>query len=403
MAESAQAYAYTAIDERGRKVRGAISAASEDGAFLQLKRSGLTPLRLSVTSSGPSGAGPRKGLGDRQTADFLSDLAALLKAGADLRSALSILGGRGDGAVDQLCRQLAEAIGGGEAIDHAFAQALPQRYAFVAALIAAGEASGDLAGGMRRAGEMLAARMKLRDQLVSTLSYPAFVLVSTIAAFLVIVLFLVPSLAPLVGESTDNPGGVLPFLLAFSKFLRENSLSLGVMFVVAALAVGFAAWSGALAKTVDRLLLQGLLRRTACALVYGAFSIALGDMLAAGSPMTQALRLAVNVVRSPLARERLKPVLAAVREGERLSDSLSKVQGFPPAVVRLAVVGESSGALGPMLARAGRLEEENALRRIEAGGRILGPAAIVLLGGMVGLLMAGLLTGIQEIGDTALR
>jgi type II secretory pathway component PulF len=401
MSDPARSYAYTAIDNRGRKVRGAISATSEDRAFLQLKQSGLTPLRLAITAK-PSAAASGSA-NDRQVADFLSDLAALLKAGADLRSALSILGGREDGALARLCRQLAEAIGGGEAVDRAFVRALPQRYAFVAALIAAGEASGDLAGGLRRAGDMLAARIKLRDQLVSTLSYPAFVLASTVAAFLVIILFLVPSLAPLVEESGQNPGGALPLLLALSDFLRENSLALGVAFGIAALGLGLAAWSGALTKTIDRALLLGPLRRTVGALVYGAYSIALGDMLAAGSPMTQSLRLAANVVRSPLARERLKPVAASVREGERLSDGLSKIDGFPPAIVRLAIVGESSGALGPMLARAGRLEEENALRRIEAGGRILGPAAIVLLGGMVGLLMAGLLTGIQELGDTALR
>ncbi len=56
-----------------------------------------------------------------------------------------------------------------------------------------------------------------------------------------------------------------------------------------------------------------------------------------------------------------------------------------------------------MLARAGELEEEAALRRIEAAGRLIGPALIVVLGGVIGLLMGGLLSGVTQIGDSALR
>jgi type II secretory pathway component PulF len=56
-----------------------------------------------------------------------------------------------------------------------------------------------------------------------------------------------------------------------------------------------------------------------------------------------------------------------------------------------------------MLARAGKLEEDAAIRRMEAFGRVLGPALIVLLGAFIGTLMAGLLSGVSQIGDTALQ
>ena len=66
-------------------------------------------------------------------------------------------------------------------------------------------------------------------------------------------------------------------------------------------------------------------------------------------------------------------------------------------------MGEASGALGAMLARAGQMEEDAAIRRIEAAGRILRPALIVVLGALIGLLMAGLLSGISQLGDAALQ
>ena len=82
-------------------------------------------------------------------------------------------------------------------------------------------------------------------------------------------------------------------------------------------------------------------------------------------PMSETLRLAIRAVGSPLAKKRLEPVLHQVRQGEALSAALERVRGFPSAISRLAAVGEATGSLGQMLTRAGRLEEEAAIRRIE--------------------------------------
>jgi type II secretory pathway component PulF len=126
-------------------------------------------------------------------------------------------------------------------------------------------------------------------------------------------------------------------------------------------------------------------------------------MLTAGAPMSETLRLAVRSLRSPLARRNLEPVLHAVRQGQALSDSLRTVPGFPISIAQLAAVGEATGALGPMLVRSGKLEEEAGLSRIETLGQLLGPILIVGLGGLVGVLMASLLSGVSQLGQSALQ
>ena len=92
-----------------------------------------------------------------------------------------------------------------------------------------------------------------------------------------------------------------------------------------------------------------------------------------------------------------------MRQGQSLSDVLGRVPGFPLSIVRLAAIGEVSGALGSAMARAGKLEEESAIRRIEAIGRLIGPVLIIVLGGLIGLLMGGLLSGVTQLGDAALQ
>jgi type II secretory pathway component PulF len=407
MAEAEQLFSYVAIDAAGKRVKGQLTARDDGGAFERLKRDGLAPISLRAARRGRSkdaGGDRAKVLTERETAELLADLAALLKAGADMRSALGIIGARSDRpSVRAAARTLTAAISGGAALDQTFSNSLGKNQTFVGALVAAGEAAGDLAGGLQRGADMLQSRLRLQDQLVSTLSYPAFVFISTIAAVGVILLFVVPSLAPLVDEAGAHPPVTLSLMIAASNGLRQNALLLGGLAIALVIGAAIAGGLDLLTGPIERMLLDGPARRTTSGLVFGAFAIALGNMLAAGAPMSEALRLAVRSVRSGAARARLEPVAHAVRNGQPLSTALQAVRPFPSAIIRLVAVGEASGALGAMLARAGQMEEDAAIRRIEAAGRILGPALIVVLGGMIGLLMAGLLSGVSQLGDAALN
>lgn len=404
MAEPNRRYRYTGIEASGRRVRATIAAPNETAAYERLRRDGVTPVKIQAARGEPSelktgGAN----LSDRETAELLMNLAELLSAGADIRSALGILGARAERpAVREVCRKLAAQIGGGEAVDQAFSRSLARSNAFVSALIAAGEASGDLPGGLRRGGELLESRVRLREQLVSTLSYPMFVLVSTIAAAAVILLFVVPSLAPLAEEGGGQAPVVLATMIAVSLGFRSHMALIVGGLIAGLVALVAAGRAGLLSDPLDRFLHLGPGRKIMSGLTFGGFAIALGGMLTSGAPMTDALRLAIRGVNSKVARLRLEPVAQAVRQGQSLSVALQAVVGFPGAITRLAAVGEASSALGPMLARSGKLEEQAAIRRIEAGARMLGPILIVGLGAMIGLLMGGLLSGVTELGHAAL-
>lgn len=403
MAREALVFDYVAIDETGRRVKGTLAAQSDGGAFEQLKRQGFAPIRIRQAQGASPDAGKGRVLNDREAADLLSDLAALLHAGADMRTALAVIGAKAERAsVRSTCRDLSADISGGGALDQAFGRRLP-RHPFVPALVAAGEAAGNLAGGLQRAAEMLGSQIRLRDQLVSVLSYPAFVLATATVAVGIILFFVIPALGPLVEQPGADPPLLMKILIGASNGLRSNALTIGILAVLTIGGLITAFRLGLMARTIDRLTLDGPFRRTARALVFGGFAIALGNVLASGAPMGEALRLAIRSVRSDVARRRLEPVAQAVRQGGSLSDVLGRTTGFPQSIARLAAIGEASGALGVTLARAGKLEEESALRWIETVGRLIGPVLIVILGGLIGLLMGGLLSGVSHLGDSALQ
>jgi type II secretory pathway component PulF len=382
-------------------VRGAITATGEDAAFRRLRAAGLSPVRLTPRRSGlrkPVGAG----LSERECIELVANLGHLLSAGADMRTALSILGARAAKGTALVCRTLGAEIGGGASLDVCFARVSREHGVFIGAMVSAGEAGGDLAGGLARAAEIIDTRAKLRRKLSATMAYPAFVLASSVAAVVALLLFVIPSLAPLVRDSDAPPPVSLRLMLMASDALQAHLFAVELALVLTIAGLLFSHRSGLLGRFTDRLLLTGPTRRTAAGIAFGSFAVVLGGMLTAGTPMSDALRLSLRSVRSSLARERLDPIVQQVREGQSLSRALEDVRGFPEAIWSLTAVGEASGSLGPMLVRSGKLEEEASLGRIEAVGQLLGPALIIALGGLVGLLMAGLLSGVSQLGQSTL-
>lgn len=403
MASAPVQFSYVALDGAGRRVRGTTLAPDEKTAFIRLQAEGFMPIRVKAVAGAESAASGPANLSDRDLAGLLSDLSALLAAGADIRAAFGIIGGKGaTRTLQAFARSLAGDISGGDTMDRAFSRRLATRHAFVSALVSAGEIGGDLPGSLERGAEILRGRIAIRDQLVSVMSYPAFVLVTAIAAVLIILTLVVPAIAPLAETPGSDPGLALKTMLGLSEFLRSNALLLAAVAAGGVIALGVLAAGGQLARWGDRVFMDGPAARAAGQLAYGSFAIALGGILSAGAPMGDALRLSLRTVRSPTARSRLDPVASAVRQGETLSIALERVRGFPPSIARLTLIGEESGKLGPMLIRAGRLEEQAAIRWIEASSRILGPALIVFLGALIGLLMAALLSGVTGLGEAAL-
>jgi type II secretory pathway component PulF len=385
-------------------VKGVVTAAGEGGAFERLRANGFAAVSLTPAVARPQAKVKPVRLSDADTVDLVGNLGHLLAAGADIRTALGILAARAPRRqVTTLCKALTTEIGGGAALDVTFETLFVRHGAFIGAMVAAGEASGDLAGGLARAAEIIDSRAKLRAKLGGTLAYPSFVLVSTIAAVLALLLFVIPSLAPLVdGSGTPAPAS-LALMMSASALLRENGYPLAIVLAAGAVVALLAQRAGLLGRLTDRILLDGPTRRTAAGVLFGGFAIVVGGMLSAGAPMSDTLRLAVRSLGSPAARRRLEPAQIAVRQGQSLSQALDEVKAFPTSIAKLAAVGEATGSLGPMLVRGGKLEEEAAVARIERLGQLLGPAMIVGLGGLVGLLMAGLLSGVSQLGQSALQ
>lgn len=397
-------YRYKAVQPNGRPCQGQVLASSEADAYARLKADNLSPLSIRPVAQSVSagqkarhwGLSVRKGLTDQDLEDIFRNLAVLLRAGADIRTALGVLG-QETGAV----RQVSQAILGGSSLDLALASVIPAPLAHLRGLIAAGEARGDIASGLDSAANVLAMRRKIRQQLFEALSYPAFVFVSAVAAISIILLIVVPAIAPLLQDGGQKLPIYFSIIFAVSLGLQNGwpFLLAGIAVIVVAIGLG---WRfGGLRAWLDRWLLNGPVGSFARPLVFGSYARALGESLQSGASIIEALRLCQRSLANGEARKRTEIVTTMVRQGRTLSEALRQVAGMPQPIIRLCEVGEASSTLGAMLMRGGEREEAGALARIDKSSKLLGPLLIMALGALIGGLMAGVLTALTDIGTAS--
>ena len=198
-------FAYRAVGTDGKTRRGEVTANSEVDAFARLRGDNLSPSSLKIVENRSAAEDSvrrflpgRKRMSEAEIEALLGSLAILLRAGADIRTALNVL------ADDRPeLKAVTQKILGDASVELSLSPMFTRANAHLGALIAAGEVRGDLPSGLEAAASVIATRRKIRQQLFEALSYPAFVFVTAIAALFVILLVVVPAIAPLLSE-TDH-------------------------------------------------------------------------------------------------------------------------------------------------------------------------------------------------------
>ena len=217
-----------------------------------------------------------------------------------------------------------------------------------------------------------------------------------------VVVFLVTYVVPQVASVFASSKRALPLLtvvmLAISSFLRNWGFVL-----LALIAAGFGGLRVMLRNEDFRerfdagwlgLPLAGRLSRG-----YNAarFAGTLAMLAGAGVPILKALQAAAETLSNRAMRADAMEALAQVREGAPLASALSTKKRFPGLLAMFARLGEQTGQLPEMLARAARQLGTEVQRRAMAMATILEPLLIVVMGALVMLIVLAVLLPIIQL------
>jgi type IV pilus assembly protein PilC len=391
-------FAYRAVDADGRISSGNLDAANAIDLELRLKRLGLDLVTFDAVKR--SAAARTRHVTRPELVTFCFHLSQLLNAGVSIIEALTDLRDSVDNAgFRQVVASILEDIEGGQKLSEAMAN---HPYVFdtvFVALVRAGEQSGQLTNVL----DQLADNLKWQDEIASqarrAMTYPTIVLVVIVSVIFVLMIFLVPQLAATFKTLVPKLPRETEMLVAISNaFVKWWYLMLGIP---AALAAG--AWI--LARTNDRvqhaldelslkLPVLGPIRQK---IILARFSTIFAMLYRSGISVLECIHICEKVVGNRLMEEGLQRVGRSISEGQGISQAFLATKLFPPLVLRMLRVGESTGGLDAALLNVSYFYNRQVRDNIDRMQQLLGPATTVVLGLLIVAILYSIFLPIYDV------
>jgi type IV pilus assembly protein PilC len=315
----------------------------------------------------------------------------LIKAGLPILRALDLLATRASSArlrpvVEQIRDQVREGKSLSEAVDEA--GVFSKVYSTA---ILAGEKSGNLPGVLDYYIAYQRVSTGVKKKIAATLVYPVLLITVAIVIVTYLVTGVIPKFALLYRDMNvelPTPTRVLIALTVDYRFLF-----LGFVGLLVLIGMGIFLWSRtdqggtAFDRFKFRLPLVG---DTLLKFQVAQFSRTLATLLTGGTPLVAGLQTATEAITSKLLQSTVAEATQMVREGESLHAALASKGVMPKMAVDMIEVGESSGAISPMLNSVAEFYEEEVNLRLAAMVAVIEPALLIIMGLFVAFILISL-------------
>lgn len=393
------AFAYKAIDARGRTRRGRLEAANVADLEVRLVRLGLDLVTCRVRGA-RAAENDRTGIRRLDLITFCFHLEQLVRAGvpileglADLRDSI------GHRRLREVTAAMIDAIEGGQSLSGAMAS-FPNIFdPVLVSLVRAGEQSGRLTLVLQKIIENLKWQDEQAAYTKKLLLYPAIVTVIVVAVLIFLMLYVVPQLVTFLATMGQELPWQTRALIATSSAISHYwylALSLPLLTTIGLVAA--VKTNPRFAERLDEWwlhvpLLGPVLRKLIITRVSTVFSI----MYSSGITVLECMRTAETIAGNRAIASALRDAGRMIADGGGISRSFAATGLFPPLVVRMLRVGENTGALEAALDNVSYFYTRDVAESVERLQALIMPAVTIILGAMLFWIIASVLGPIYDL------
>lgn len=392
-------YAYKAINESGKSIRGLQDAANEIDLEQYLKRNGLDLIHAKEgeASTGLLGTAKIKRI---DLLNFFLSMSQLTAAGVPMLDALADLRDSMDNP--KFCEILAsmvEEIEGGKKLSQSMAQHTNAFDKISVSLVHAGEESGRLVDIFKHLTESLKWQDEMASHTKSILIYPAVVGTVVLGVTFFLMIYLVPQLVAFIKSMGQDLPLQTRILLATSSFFVNYwylILLAPVVLVIAYLLI--VPNNPKLRYQVDKLKLTiwptgPILRK----IILARFANTFAMMYSSGITVLSCISNSRNLANNQVIAQSLEQVEREIEAGQNLTQSFQKTEMFPPLVIRMMRVGEATGSLDEALLNVSYFYDRDVKDSIKRLQVMIEPAMTLILGALLGWVMLSVLLPIYDL------
>jgi len=388
---------YKAMDERGKVAFGRMEAVNEADLEVRLRRMGLD--LINFTAAKTRSGGGRK-IPRREVIGFCLQLEQLVSSGVPLLEGLQdIRDSVEDKKLRDIVAGMVESIQGGNTLSTAM-ESYPQVFDKVFVnLVRAGEFSGQMGSVLKTLTENLKWQDEQTAQMKRLLMYPLFVG----GVVMMVIVFLMTYLVPQLTSFIVMMGQELPLhtriLIGVSDFMVGYwYVALGVPVI---LFMGFMAVlnaNTALQYAVDDFKLKvpfiGPIYKK---MILARFATYFALMYRSGITVLECIRVCEGLVGNKAIQDALQRAGRQIGDGASISSGFEYTGLFPPLVLRMLRVGESTGGLDEALLNISYFYDRDVSESVDKLQTMIGPAMTVILGAILGWVIVSVLGPIYDL------
>ncbi|KJV30918.1 type II secretion system F family protein [Luteibacter yeojuensis] len=395
-------YDWTALDKRGKRMKGDMQAKNASLVKAELRRQGMNPQQVRERAK-PLFGSSGKTVKPKDVAIFSRQIATMMASGVPMVQAFDIIAnGQKNPKFKDMLVNVKTSIEGGSALHEALALYPVQFDELYRNLVHAGESAGVLDTVLDTVATYKERMESIKAKIKKALFYPIMVLVVALLVSMILLLFVVPVFEQTFAEAKAELPAPTQFVVAASKFMQSYWWVVIGIIIGSVFALIFAKKrSQKFAHFLDRFSLRipvigDLLHKSAIA----RFARTLGVTFHAGVPLVEALDAVSGATGSVVYGEAVMQMRDDISVGHQLQLSMRQVNLFPNMVVQMVAIGEESGSLDHMLFKVAEFYEEEVNTAVDTLSSLLEPFIMVILGVLVGGMVISLYLPIFKLAGT---
>jgi type IV pilus assembly protein PilC len=255
-------------------------------------------------------------------------------------------------------------------------------------LVAAGEIGGILDTILNRLSIHMEKVQALKKKVKGAMVYPILVLIVAVAVVTILLLFVIPIFDDMFSEFGKELPAFTMMVIDLSNWLKKWILVVAVG--VGAFIYGFRRVykTDKGKRVIDNALLKApligdLIRKVSVA----RFTRTLGTLISSGVPILDGLDIVARAAGNRTIQMAIESTRKSIAEGKNIAEPLAETGVFPPMVVQMISVGESTGALDAMLEKIADFYDQEVDAAVDALTSLLEPMLMIVLGGIIGALV----------------
>lgn len=397
------AFVWEGTNKQGKKVKGESSASNMALVKADLRRQGITPVKVKKKPKPLFGSGGgKKKITSKDITVFSRQLATMMASGVPLVQSFEIVGrGHENPAMQELILTVKSDVEAGTNLADALRKHPLQFDDLFCNLVWAGEQAGILETLLDKLATYKEKVEAIKGKIKKALFYPAAVVVVAFVITAILMIFVIPQFKSMFeGFGADLPAltqFVVDMSNAFTTYWYLIFGSIGAAFFGI---VKLKRTSKKFNEYLDIIVLKlPIIGEIITKATIARFARTLSTMFAAGMPLVEALETVADASGNIVYGRAILEMRDEVAVGTQMNVVMKRTDLFPNMVVQMVAIGEETGAVDSMLSKIADFFEEEVDNLVDGLSALLEPIIMAVLGVLIGGMVIAMYLPIFKMGQ----